>query len=56
MVTPDIRHAHQDVRINLGFPLASWPPVLLLTNDENGQLYPRAPTNVDNIGREIRVG
>ena len=53
MVPPDIRHAYQDVRINVGFPLVLWPPVLLLANDENGKLYPRAPTNVDNIGCEI---
>ena len=56
MVPPDIHRANQDIRINVGFPLVLWPPMLRLTNDGNGQLYPRAPANIDNIGREIRVG
>ena len=52
MVPPDIRHAYQDVRINVGFPVVSWPPVLVLVNDDNGNLCPRTPSNVDNIGSE----
>ena len=53
MVPSDIHYANQDVRINLGFPLVLWSPILCLAKDENGQLYPRAPANVDNIRTEI---
>ena len=35
MAPSDIRYANQDVRINLGFPIVQWPPILCLAKDEN---------------------